>query len=59
MSRKIKDLVKSLKTKNQDEEVECIVVTKSGGIVCMDIECSSKDMIDLLKMFPNNKHSAD
>ena len=51
MAIKIKELIKILKKKDQNAEVEFVVVTTDGKLVCMDINAAAKDMSDLLKMF--------
>lgn len=50
---KIKDLVKILQKKEQDAEVEFIVLKTNGNIVCMDVEAKSTDLIKMLKSFKN------
>jgi hypothetical protein len=51
MAIKTKDLVKKLQEKDQDAEVEFIVVKTDGEMVCMDVEAKAKSMVDLLKLF--------
>jgi hypothetical protein len=48
---KIKDLVKNLKTKDQDAEVEFIVCKTTGELVCAQIESKAADLAKLLKIF--------
>jgi hypothetical protein len=55
MSITIKNLVKKLQSKNQDNEVEFIVVTTDGNLVCMDVDSNAHDMTTLLSMFNHNK----
>lgn len=55
MSIKVEDLVKKLQSKDQSNEVEFIVVTTDGNLVCMDVESNSHDMVTLLSMFNQNK----
>jgi len=51
MAITVKDLVEKLKEKDQDKEVEFVVVGTDGMMVCMDVKSSAKSMVDLLKMF--------
>jgi len=51
MAIKIKDLVKKLEQKDQDDEVEFIVVTTKGMMVCMDIKTQAPNTLNLLKLF--------
>ena len=53
MAIKIKQLIKNLEKKDQDKDVEFIVVTTNGEMVCMDVEAKAKSMVDLLKLFNN------
>lgn len=48
---KIKDLIKNLKTKDQDAEVEFIVCKTDGEIVCMKVESKAADIVKMLKLF--------
>lgn len=51
MSIRVKDLLKILKEKDQDADVEFMVVKTNGELVCMDISTSAKSMVDLLELF--------
>ena len=51
MAIRIKDLVKKLNEKDQNKEVEFIVVGTDGNMVCMDVETSASNMVKLLKLF--------
>lgn len=51
MARKIKDLVKVLQQKDQNAEVEFVIVQIDGIMVCMDLEAKNKSVSELLKMF--------
>lgn len=53
---KISDLVKILSKKAKtekygDAEIECVIVTKEGQLVVVDIERNAKDVIRFLKLF--------
>jgi hypothetical protein len=51
---KIKDLVKNLKTKDQDAEVEFIVCKTTGELVCMLVDSkAATDIIKMMKLFGN------
>lgn len=53
---KLKDLVKALtKKEGQDDEVEFLVIRKSGQIVVMNVEAKAKDIIKVLKHFPKGE----
>jgi hypothetical protein len=49
---KIKDLINVLETKNQNDDVEYIVVKPDGAIVAMFIERKAVDIINALRLFP-------
>lgn len=49
---KIKQLAKLLGTKNQDEDVEFVICTKTGIIVCMEMEANATDIVNVLKHLP-------
>lgn len=51
MSVRIKDLIKLLREKDQNKEVEFVVVSTEGHLVCMDIEANADDLARLLKAF--------
>lgn len=51
MAIKIEELVKKLQDKDQNAEVEFIVVKTDGDMVCMDVEKSARSMVKLLKLF--------
>lgn len=51
MAIKVKDLIKKLEEKEQDKEVEFVVVGTDRMIVCMDIKSSAHSMAELLSMF--------
>jgi NMD protein affecting ribosome stability and mRNA decay len=51
MAIKVKKLIKKLKEKDQDAEVEFIIVKTNGIMICMDVNSSAKNMVDLLKLF--------
>ena len=52
MACSILNLIKTLQTKDQDREVEFIIIDADGMIVAMDLEGDAYDMAELLKMFP-------
>ena len=51
MAIKVKELIKNLKKKDQDAEVEFVVIKTNGDLVAMDIETSAHNMATLLSMF--------
>ena len=51
MAIKVKELIKKLKDKDQDAEVEFIVVKTNGDMVAMEVETSAHNMATLLSMF--------
>lgn len=51
MAIKVKDLVKILKGKDQNADVEFVVVKTDGTMVCMDLKGQTRAMASLLKMF--------
>lgn len=51
MAIKIKELIKKLGEKDQNAEVEFVVVKTNGNMVCMDIKSNAHDMTKLLNMF--------
>jgi len=51
MAIKVKELIKKLKEKDQDAEVEFVVVKTNGDMVVMDVETSAHNMATLLSMF--------
>lgn len=51
MAIKIKQLIKNLQKKDQEAEVEFVVVKTNGNLICMDIKSNAKDMQKMLKMF--------
>ena len=51
MAIKVKDLIKALEEKEQDAEVEFVVVKTNGDLVVMDIETRAHNMATLLSMF--------
>ena len=51
MAVKVKDLAKILEKKDQNAEVEFIVVTTGGEMVCMDVQAKATDMVKVLKLF--------
>lgn len=48
---KIKQLIKILREKDQNAELEFIIVKKNGGIVAMNINIKAKDFEAILKHF--------
>ena len=48
---KIKELIKRLEKKNQELEVEFIIVDTDDYMVCAEIEDKAKSMVKILKMF--------
>jgi hypothetical protein len=55
MSVKIKDLVRILQTKPQNDEIEFVVVRTDGMLVTMDLESSANDMSKILRLFTPKK----
>lgn len=55
MSIKIKELIKKLKEKDQNAEVEFVVVKTTGALVVMDLETSANNIAQLLEMFGPTK----
>ncbi len=56
MAIKIKDLIKKLREKDQNKEVEFIVVDTDGFAVCIDVEMkASHSMEELLSIFGNKE----
>jgi hypothetical protein len=51
MATKVKDLIKKLQEKEQDDEVEYVIASTKGEMVCIDIETQAYDLARLLKMF--------
>jgi hypothetical protein len=51
MSIKVKELIKKLETKDQDADVEFIVVDSNGNLVCVDVENEATNITKLLKLF--------
>ena len=51
MAIKVKELVKKLKEKDQNAEVEFVVVNINGEMVCMDIASSAHNITKLLQLF--------
>ena len=47
----IKELIERLKTKDQEKEVEFIVVDTDSWMVCAEIETKATNMLKILKMF--------
>lgn len=47
----LKDLIALLKTKDQSQEVEFIVCSKSGKLIAMDVEANATDLITVLNAF--------
>lgn len=54
MAIKIKDLIKKLSGKDQNADVEFVVVKTGGEAVCMDVKTAAKCMVDLLKLIGND-----
>jgi len=52
---KLKQLVKLLQSKNQNEEVEFVVVSKEGAIVCMKMENQAQKLVKVLQLFPSGE----
>ena len=55
MAIKIKQLIKKLEEKDQDTEVEFIVVSTAGMMVCMDIETQAPNTLKILKLFKSGE----
>lgn len=55
MAVKIKDLVKALAAKDQNKEVEFIVCTTGGELVCMDVNTKASDIVNILQLFGPKK----
>ena len=56
---KTKDMIKILKTKNQEQEVEFLVVDKrTTGIVAMELTSETADLGKLFKAFKAPKKDA-
>ena len=51
MAIKIKELIKKLEEKDQESNVEFIVVKTDDELVVMDVSTRTKSMIKFLKMF--------
>lgn len=51
MAIKIKELIKKLQEKEQDAEVEFVVVKTNNELICMDIKTKAHNLTQLLKMF--------
>ena len=51
MAIPVSKLIEKLKEKDQNAEVEFVVVETNGNLVCMDLANNTKDMAKLLKMF--------
>ena len=51
MAIKIRDLIKKLAEKDPNDEVEFIVATTNGDMVCMDVEMAAHEMAELLSLF--------
>lgn len=55
MSTRMKDLVKTLQTKNQEAEVEFVVVYVDGELICVDITEQAGAFMKVLKLFGPNQ----
>jgi hypothetical protein len=51
MAMKLKDVIKVLSKKDQNQEVEGIISTVEGQLVFMEIEKSAEDMAKVLNLF--------
>ena len=47
----VAELVEALKTKEQDAEIEFVIVQTDGLVVAVNIKEKAKDITKLLKMF--------
>lgn len=52
---KVKDVVEILKTKDQEQECQYLVVSDQGAIIIMDMK---DDLVDLSKLFKSFKKKA-
>jgi len=52
---KLKDVIKRLQEKDQNLDVDYLVVTKEGAIVSMQMEMNAHSTAELLKLFPSGE----